>query len=211
MWQLWSSNSSVNRRTSERKRSLLVLPSEKEENKVNCASECIRPPILTRRSYLQKIISHNRFKLREIMVFMRSLSFSPFGRRPTVRFRSGWQSNYLLNAPAISTAIATVAPTIGLLPSASNGCIRCKCKWISIHSFAHYLPDAEEAHHLHVCGNRRTSERKGNLFALPSEKEENKVNWWRTCVPVYRSAYGRVSLLFYSIGCCEKKEYFSLQ
>ena len=23
----------------------------------------------------------------------------------------------------------------------------------SIHSFAHYLPDAEEAHHLNVCGN----------------------------------------------------------
>lgn len=40
----------ANRRTSERKRSLLVLPSEREENRVNCASECIRPLNVTRRS-----------------------------------------------------------------------------------------------------------------------------------------------------------------
>ena len=36
----------------------------------------------------------------------------------------------------------------GFLPLASNGCIRCECKRTSIHSFAHYLPDTEEAHHL---------------------------------------------------------------
>ena len=85
-----------NRRTSERKRSLLILPSEKEENKVNCASECIRPRIVTRRSYLQKK-SPATFLLQEIII-------------------CNYLSNYLLNAPAISTAIATVAPTIGLLP-----------------------------------------------------------------------------------------------
>ena len=37
---------------------------------------------------------------------------------------------------------------MGLLPLANNGYIRCECKQTSIHSFAHYLSDAEEAHHL---------------------------------------------------------------
>ncbi len=47
---------------------------------------------------------------------------------------------------------ATVAPTIGLLPFASNGCICGKCsKLLFTHSLAHYLLGAAETHHLHAC------------------------------------------------------------
>ena len=66
---------------------------------------------------------------------------------------------YLLNAPAISTAIAQqVGHSLSF--------------WSTYHRV---VTDTEEAHHLHVCGNRRTSECKENLFALPSEKEEKPV------------------------------------
>ena len=52
----------------------------------------------------------------------------------------------------------------------------------SFHDFAQALVDlgadnaiyivGSSAYHLHVCWNRRASECKANLFALPSEKEE---------------------------------------
>ena len=95
--------------------------------------------------------------------------------------RSEWHVFYLLSAPAISTAIATVAPTIGLLPSASNGFARCKCKWTFTHSLAHYLSDTLGTIICGVCWNRGISECKRNLFILPSAKEEKELNWRRTC------------------------------